>query len=534
MKESLSVHDFYRRSQNRSNSVDNERREVKDGSGCLRLRSYERKREGNYYKHKRYNSGSKDTFSERAAIFPETRPLRYLPLGPNQLKEDWLKYEDWLNRRKVYRSQKPFSFYSLWEESDTQEKSSHVHSLRSDKYSHSSSSSWSVPEKQVAETSSFQLSRREKSYLESNKQNNKENEHCLRVVDKSRRGESRKSHSSSVSQTSSSSDSGSYYRKQGHRFKEPKKRRKKKDDTNARKSHKKRHKSIEKYSTSCDSRDLRRQKKKHKKKKSHKHSKHVPLISADPPHVGNSEMNLEKTSSENEEKQAEVLVEKEVLLKAPCEGILQRKVGLTEELLFEEKTIERVSENKSSPHETVTVYSQKSESDLRKPNESDLLKPNESEKDDTDEEDDMPGPKPLEANEKLSKQTLNYGGALRPGEGEAMAQFVQTGQRIPRRGEVGLTASEIESFESLGYVMSGSRHRRMNAVRIRKENQVYSAEEQRALAMYNYEERANRDSQLIADLKEMLSKQNEKFLTESMQEKIAQLKAQECLSSEQP
>lgn len=46
----------------------------------------------------------------------------------------------------------------------------------------------------------------------------------------------------------------------------------------------------------------------------------------------------------------------------------------------------------------------------------------------------------------------------------------------------------------------------MNAVRIRKENQVYSAEEQRALAMYNYEERANRDAQLISDLKDMLSK----------------------------
>lgn len=45
----------------------------------------------------------------------------------------------------------------------------------------------------------------------------------------------------------------------------------------------------------------------------------------------------------------------------------------------------------------------------------------------------------------------------------------------------------------------------MNAVRIRKENQVYSAEEQRALAMYNYEERANREAQLIADLKDMLS-----------------------------
>lgn len=51
----------------------------------------------------------------------------------------------------------------------------------------------------------------------------------------------------------------------------------------------------------------------------------------------------------------------------------------------------------------------------------------------------------------------SYGGALRPGEGEAMATFVQEGKRIPRRGEVGLTSDEIEKFETLGYVMSGSR-----------------------------------------------------------------------------
>ena len=55
-----------------------------------------------------------------------------------------------------------------------------------------------------------------------------------------------------------------------------------------------------------------------------------------------------------------------------------------------------------------------------------------------------------------------------------MAQFVQSGKRIPRRGEVGMTADEIASYEDLGYVMSGSRHNRMNAIRIRKENQVPS------------------------------------------------------------
>merc|ERR1719169_323548 len=87
-----------------------------------------------------------------------------------------------------------------------------------------------------------------------------------------------------------------------------------------------------------------------------------------------------------------------------------------------------------------------------------------------------------------------------------MAQFVQAGKRIPRRGEVGVTTEQIEEYENLGFVMSGSRHRRMNAVRIRKENQVYSAEEKRALAMYNFEEKANREAQLVSDLRDMLEK----------------------------
>lgn len=45
---------------------------------------------------------------------------------------------------------------------------------------------------------------------------------------------------------------------------------------------------------------------------------------------------------------------------------------------------------------------------------------------------------------------VNYGGALLPGEGAAIAQFVQKGLRIPRRGEVGWTGSEIEKLESSG------------------------------------------------------------------------------------
>lgn len=51
--------------------------------------------------------------------------------------------------------------------------------------------------------------------------------------------------------------------------------------------------------------------------------------------------------------------------------------------------------------------------------------------------------------------------------------FVQQNMRIPRRGEIGWSGDEIEGLEAQGYVMSGSRHKVMNAVRIRKENQVW-------------------------------------------------------------
>lgn len=92
-----------------------------------------------------------------------------------------------------------------------------------------------------------------------------------------------------------------------------------------------------------------------------------------------------------------------------------------------------------------------------------------------------------------------------PGEAEAIAQFVKDNKRIPRRGEVGLSSDQIEHFEDVGFVMSGSRHKRMTAVRLRKENQVYSAEEKKALALFNYEEKAKRETDILAEFREMLS-----------------------------
>lgn len=118
-----------------------------------------------------------------------------------------------------------------------------------------------------------------------------------------------------------------------------------------------------------------------------------------------------------------------------------------------------------------------------------------------DQSEDTFGPVPM-AHVGLAK---GYGAAMLPGEADGMAQFVQDNKRIPRRGEIGLTAEEIESYEKLGYQMSGSRHRRMNAVRMRKEGQIYSAEEERILAQINAAERAKRENQVVADFRQLLS-----------------------------
>merc|ERR1712238_81281 len=134
-----------------------------------------------------------------------------------------------------------------------------------------------------------------------------------------------------------------------------------------------------------------------------------------------------------------------------------------------------------------------------------------------DSDDDDIGPMPLPKSDPNSSsatskaQSKAYGGALLPGEGEALAQYVQQNLRIPRRGEIGYGADEISNYETSGYVMSGSRHARMNAIRIRKENQVYSAEEQRALALITLEENQQKEAALLNDFKTMLKENHSKL-----------------------
>lgn len=67
--------------------------------------------------------------------------------------------------------------------------------------------------------------------------------------------------------------------------------------------------------------------------------------------------------------------------------------------------------------------------------------------------DDEVGPMPIPQLDDLQRdgeKPLTYGGALLPGEGAAIAQFVQKGLRIPRRGEVGWAGQEIEKLEDSG------------------------------------------------------------------------------------
>ena len=119
---------------------------------------------------------------------------------------------------------------------------------------------------------------------------------------------------------------------------------------------------------------------------------------------------------------------------------------------------------------------------------------------------DDEGPMPLPEGQQAQQSEADYGKALRPGEGAAIAAYVQKNMRVPRRGEIGLKSTEIEKFEAAGYVMSGSRHARMNAVRIRKENQVYSAEEKRALALITFEEKQQSENKTMAQFRDMLTK----------------------------
>ena len=126
--------------------------------------------------------------------------------------------------------------------------------------------------------------------------------------------------------------------------------------------------------------------------------------------------------------------------------------------------------------------------------------------------DDDIGPQPLPsltgaASTTSDKGGKQYGEALLPGEGAGMAAFVQNNLRVPRRGEIGIDSDNIARLEQEGYVMSGSRHAKMNAVRLRKENQVYTMEEKRSMAIIALEEKQRKEAEIVNEFRADLVKQ---------------------------
>lgn len=129
-----------------------------------------------------------------------------------------------------------------------------------------------------------------------------------------------------------------------------------------------------------------------------------------------------------------------------------------------------------------------------------------SDQDHQSDSESVVGPVPDNDRPPPSLNEQSFGGALLPGEGSAMAAYVQSGERIPRRGEIGIDQNMISRLEDSGYIMSGNRHRRMNIVRERKEGQVISAEEKRQMLLQNQEERMKKETQIISEFRDMLSK----------------------------
>ncbi|TMS34124.1 hypothetical protein L596_001770 [Steinernema carpocapsae] len=104
----------------------------------------------------------------------------------------------------------------------------------------------------------------------------------------------------------------------------------------------------------------------------------------------------------------------------------------------------------------------------------------------------------------------DYGKDLLRVEAQAMAAYIAQGKRVPHRGEIGLSSNEISQFEKIGYVMSGNRHKSMEATCLRRENQVLTAEEQKLLSGFTQEERKKKEETFLWEFRLLISSKRNK------------------------
>ena len=102
------------------------------------------------------------------------------------------------------------------------------------------------------------------------------------------------------------------------------------------------------------------------------------------------------------------------------------------------------------------------------------------------------------------KRNGEYGGQVDQGEAAAILPYIQSGKRVPRRGEIGLTAEEIAGYERAGYVMSGNRNVYMTTMRMKKEAAVIGLEEERRMRALAMEAKRRREAQLVESLRAMI------------------------------
>lgn len=118
----------------------------------------------------------------------------------------------------------------------------------------------------------------------------------------------------------------------------------------------------------------------------------------------------------------------------------------------------------------------------------------------------------IEEEERRSKEktpSTKYDAPLLPGEASAILPYIQSGRRIPRRGEIGLTSESIERFERAGYVMSGSRNAYMTAMRMKKENAVMSVEEEKRLLKLSIEAKKKHEEGVVASFRSIIDKKKQ-------------------------
>ncbi|CRG98052.1 heat shock protein 86 family protein, putative [Plasmodium gallinaceum] len=535
------------------------------------------KHHNNIHKKKKFSHNDNMTFNKAGRnskylynkITGEKIEVKYsrVPLGYHTTKESWMNYTKWLQKKNDYRFSLHFDEHKIFRKSSSLSPTTWENYVKISEDEDEGEDENEDKKKEKTEEINEKIENKGK---EENTEENKKNE----LNNKSKDKKLKKEHDNNTLESSRDltiSSSVSYdkiesvnskkkkVKKHSSKSRKEKKNEEKKKKKKIKKYHidkknykehklhkeKKKEKKRKKHHKKDDSLDKKRNKRKHKSHKKNKlkdnkkydkknrskykkNRKHLTNTDSD---EGNESDTSEQTSTSvtslsflNEEYDfvdknmtIENKKNKEQVREDSCDFIKDNQINKREEENKENK-LENIPKEKTKECEENVFY--------KNNNLKIIEKEISCEKDKTDKEaylysdkssdNESLGPKPLDVNVKLANRQIDYGVAMMPGEGQAIAQFVQKGKRIPRRGEVGLSAEAIENFESLGYVMSGSRHKRMNAIRMRKENQVYSAEEQRALAMFNYEERTNRENALINDLKEILRKQNEAILNETI------------------